>query len=85
MPQPAAISEAPASGSGSSLPFSGAPAAAGAVDGLAIAPTVKPPTAAVEATGPNETQNLFWMMTLALMAVPGFLLMALIATVLVRR
>jgi hypothetical protein len=55
----------------------------GAAQAVAIAP--KPDVVTAPPESGSETQNLFWMMTLALLAIPGFLLMALIATVLVRR
>lgn len=69
---------------GSSLPFTGPPSANGAGPAVAIAPTARS-ARAVEAAVPSDTENLLWVMMLAVLAIPGFLLMALIATVLIRR
>ena len=65
------------------LPFSGAPLSNGDAQAVAIAPTVQ--AAAAADSGPNDTQTLFWSLVLIAMAIPGFVLMTLIATVLIRR
>lgn len=66
-----------------SLPFTGPPSSPGQAQAVAIAPTPQAATAAD--SGPNDTQTLFWSLVLIAMAIPGFLLMTLIATVLIRR
>ena len=66
-----------------SLPFTGPPPTTGQAQAVAIAPT--PQAASAADTGPNDTETLFSSLVLIAMAIPGFLLMALIATVLIRR
>jgi hypothetical protein len=81
--QPAAVSVADSDSAANSFPFSAPVPDEGAAQAVAIAP--KPDVIKAPPESGSETQTLFWMMTLTLMAIPGFLLMALIATVLVRR
>jgi hypothetical protein len=76
--------DAPAAPDQASLAFTGPPIGEQAAEGVAIAPTVQG-LSAIDAADPTQTQDLFWMMALAVMAIPGFLLMTLIATVLIRR
>jgi hypothetical protein len=76
--------DAPAAPDQASLPFTGPPIGEEAAEGLAIAPTAQG-LSAVDAAATTQTQDLFWMMALAVMAIPGLLLMTLIATVLIRR
>lgn len=69
---------------GDALPFTGPDA--GNDNGQALLLTPTPQAAAgIAADSSSEDQSLFWMLTLAVMAIPGFVLMALIATVLIRR
>ncbi|HET9848293.1 MAG TPA: hypothetical protein VFR68_07035 [Candidatus Dormibacteraeota bacterium] len=70
---------------GSSLPYAGPPTQNGSAQAVAIAPSARAQAVAADASVASDSQNLFWLMMLALMAIPAFLLMALVATVLVRR
>ena len=76
--------DAPAAPDQASLPFTGSPIGEQPSEGLAIAPKTQG-LSAIDAGDPTQTQDLFWMMALAVMAIPGLLLMTLIATVLIRR
>jgi hypothetical protein len=80
-----APSSAPAAGAGdpSALPYSGAPLTGGSAQAVAIAPTPEDASAVSEAA--FDTQNLFWLITLAVMAIPLLIVMTLLATVLTRR
>ncbi len=54
---------------------------------MAIAPTPQASNAAAttDAPGSSETQSLFVLVTIVLLAIPALLLMTLLATVLTRR
>ena len=69
---------------GGSLAFTGPPSTDGPGQAVATAPTVQN-AGAVAAAVPSDTENLFLVMILAVLAIPGFLLITLIATVLIRR
>ena len=70
---------------GSSLPYAGPPTQDGSAQAVAIAPTARAQTAAADDPVPSDSQNLFWLMMLAVMAVPALIVMTLVATVLIRR
>ena len=70
---------------GSSLPDTGPPTQDGSAQAVAIGPSGRAPAAAADATGPSDSQNLFWLIMLAAMAIPALLVMTLVATVLIRR
>lgn len=70
---------------GSSLPYTGPPIQDGSAQAIAIAPTARAQTAAADDPVPSDSQNLFWLMMLAVIAVPAFIVMTLVATVLIRR
>ena len=66
------------------LPVTGPPPAEGSAQAVAIAPTLKPATAADTGT-PSDTQSLFLLVTVILLGIPALLVMTLLATVLTRR
>lgn len=70
---------------GSTLPYAGPPTQDGSAQAVAIAPSARAQAVAADAAVPSDSENLFWFMMLAVMAIPAFLLMALVATVLIRR
>jgi hypothetical protein len=86
-PVPAATpvaSAAPAAANAVILPFSGGPSADGSAQAVAIAPTAEA-AAATDAGATLDSQNLFWLITAAFMAIPLLIVMTLLATVLTRR
>lgn len=85
-PEPAApASAAPAADAATgTLPYAGS--ASDGAQALLLSPTPASDAAvAGTASGSNDTTSLFWMMMLAIMAIPGLIIMTLIATVLIRR
>ena len=66
------------------LPFAGEALPDGSAQAIAIDPTPQQATAADPGTA-SDTQNLFLLLVLALMALPLLLVMTLLATVLTRR
>ena len=69
---------------GNSLPYTGPPTKDGSAQAFAFAPAAQA-QAAADPAGASGSENLFWLMMLAAAAIPAFLLMALVATVLIRR
>jgi hypothetical protein len=65
------------------LPSSAPAEAEGSAQAVAIAPAEA--AAAADATATVDTQNLFWLVTAALLAIPLLIVMTLLATVLTRR
>jgi len=65
------------------LPFAGEPFPSGSAQAVAIAP--EPQAASVADPGTPDTQNVFLLLVLAVMALPLLLVMTLLATVLTRR
>ena len=66
------------------LPFAGEALPDGSAQAIAIDPTPQQATAADPGTA-SDTQNLFLLLVLAVMALPLLLVMTLLATVLTRR
>ena len=66
------------------LPFAGGPPAQGSVQAVAIAPTPQAANAA-DVGAPADSQNLFLILTVAVLTLPLLLVMTLLATVLTRR
>jgi hypothetical protein len=64
-------------------PSSGGPASEGSAQAVAVDPTQ--PDAAADAGAITDAQNLFWLISAALLAVPLLIVMTLLATVLTRR
>jgi hypothetical protein len=50
-----------------------------------ISPTPDSASELISGAGTNDTQNLVWLLIMAMMAAPGVIVMTLIATVLIRR
>lgn len=69
---------------GSSLPYTGPPAQDGSARVAAIAPTAET-AAAADAAVATGSENLIWLIMVAALAIPAFLVMMLVATVLIRR
>ncbi|HEY9286781.1 MAG TPA: hypothetical protein VIT43_02035, partial [Candidatus Dormibacteraeota bacterium] len=66
------------------LPYAGS--ASGGTQAVLLSPTPAPDAAVVgTASDSNDTMSLVWMMVVAIMAIPGLIIMTLIATVLIRR
>ena len=57
----------------------------GTAEALMISPTPQAASDVVSATGSTDTENLVWLLVMAMMAIPGLIVMTLIATVLIRR
>jgi hypothetical protein len=64
-------------------PPSGGPASEGSAQAVAVDPTQA--AAAADAGAVTDTQNLFWLISAALLAIPLLIVMTLLATVLTRR
>jgi len=85
MPAPTAVSLAPApSGDGSTLPFTGA-ASANGDQALLVSPAPQNAVASDPGNGSSDAQSILWVIVIAFLAIPGTIMMALIATVLIRR
>jgi hypothetical protein len=50
-----------------------------------ISPTPEAASDLTSGAGANDTQSLVWLLVMAMVAVPGLIVMTLIATVLIRR
>jgi len=57
----------------------------GAAQAIAIPPTVQAAANAADTGAPGDTQNVFLLFTVVLVAIPVLLTMTLLATVLTRR
>ena len=79
MPQPAAATVV------SGVPSPGMASADGAAQAIAIGPAPQAATIATDTGGPSDTQNVFLLFTVVLVAIPVLLTMTLLATVLTRR
>ena len=67
------------------LPFAGQAPVTGSAQAVAIAPTLGAAANAADTGAPGDTQNLFLLFTVVIMAIPALLTMTLLATVLTRR
>ncbi len=82
---PATVSLAPApSADGSTLPFTGA-SSQNPDQAVLLSPTPQEAVASDPGNGSNDAQSILWVIVIAFLAIPGTIMMALIATVLIRR
>ena len=71
-------------GASGTAPYTGS--ASDGAQAVLLTPTPAPDAAlAGTASGANDTTSLVWMIVVGIMAIPGLIIMTLIATVLVRR
>jgi outer membrane biosynthesis protein TonB len=70
---------------GGSFPYLGGTSADGSAQAIMINPTPEAASDLTSGAGPSDTQNLFWLLIMAMLAIPGLIVMTLIATVLIRR
>lgn len=84
-PAAAVASSAPSYDAANNLPFTGPPSQDGAAQAVVIAPSAQPQAAADPAVPSGNDNNLLWLMMLGAMAIPAFVMMTLVATVLIRR
>jgi hypothetical protein len=67
------------------LPFGGVLPSDGSAQAIAIGPAPQVAAIAGDSGAPSDTQNLFLLFTVVLVAIPVLLTMTLLATVLTRR